>query len=311
MFFPLQNTCARVEVSIASRKERSAYGIRTSAQLAPNTTNLGSIHAISTVTGRTLWKFEQRAATLSLLTTGGGVLFGGDAAGRFRAFDQQSGQILWEVNLGSQVTGFPVSFAVNGRQYIAVSTGQSVSSGAQLSLTPEIRVGQNNNLYVFALPRAWQAARVAPQAAAAMSPAAPANAPPAVTQACRRPEGKAPPRAPGTSAEGTFSAAQSAAGRRLFTEQQCAVCHGETLRGTPGAPALAGADFQRAWRGRSVQELLDCTRGSMPPGRLGSLSDEQHLALIATILEANGFKPAQGGGTLNPTAPLDRISLGN
>src|SRR5690606_13578512 len=150
-----------VEVNIASRQERSAYGFRGSAsRIAPGTSNLGTVHAISTVTGRTLWKFEQRAGTLSLLTTGGGLLFGGDVAGRFRAFAQDTGQVLWEVNLGSQVTGFPISFAVDGRQYIAASTGQAVSSGGALSLTPEIQSGRNNNLYVFALPVGWQAANV-------------------------------------------------------------------------------------------------------------------------------------------------------
>src|SRR5690606_5746397 len=121
---------------------------------------LGTVHAISTVTGRMRWKFEQRAGTLSLLTTGGGLVFGGDVAGRFRAFAQDTGQVLWEVNLGSQVTGFPISFAVNGRQYIAASTGQAVSSGGALSLTPEIQSGRNNNLYVFALPVGRQVANV-------------------------------------------------------------------------------------------------------------------------------------------------------
>src|SRR5690606_38539536 len=124
MYFPLQNSCFDVEVNIASRQERSAYGFRGSAsRIAPGTSNLGTVHAISTVTGRTLWQFEQRAGTLSLLTTGGGLVFGGDVAGRFRAFAQDTGQVLWEVNLSSQVTGFPISFAVNGRQYIAASTG--------------------------------------------------------------------------------------------------------------------------------------------------------------------------------------------
>src|SRR5690606_20023795 len=92
MYFPLQNSCFDVEVNIASRQERSAYGFRGSAsRIAPGTSNLGTVHAISTVTGRTLWKFEQRAGTLSLLTTGGGLLFGGDVAGRFRAFAQDTG----------------------------------------------------------------------------------------------------------------------------------------------------------------------------------------------------------------------------
>ncbi len=64
-----------------------------------------------------------RAATMSLVATGGGLVFGGDINGRFRAFDQETGEVLWEINLGSPVSGFPISYAVEGRQYVAVSTG--------------------------------------------------------------------------------------------------------------------------------------------------------------------------------------------
>ena len=60
---------------------------------------------------------------LSLVATGGGLVFGGDANGRFRAFDDRTGKVLWEMNLGSPVSGFPVTFAVDGKQYVAVATG--------------------------------------------------------------------------------------------------------------------------------------------------------------------------------------------
>jgi alcohol dehydrogenase (cytochrome c) len=205
------------------------------------------------------------------------------------------------VNLGSQVTGFPVSFAVDGRQYIAVSTGQAVSSGSYLTLTPEIRAGRNNNLYVFALPQGWQSARMAPRpaggnAGTAATATASANAGRAssaalpAAQACRR----TPVATRGTGtvfADARFSAAQSEAGRRLYTEQQCAVCHGDNMQGTPGGPALADEGFRRAWQGRPVQELLDCTRNTLPPGRVGTLSDAQHQSLVAAMLEANGLEP--------------------
>ena len=68
----------------------------------------------SAETGKTVWKHEQRAGALSLVATGGGLVFGGDANGRFRAFDDCNGKVLWEVNLGSPVSGFPVTFAVDG-----------------------------------------------------------------------------------------------------------------------------------------------------------------------------------------------------
>jgi alcohol dehydrogenase (cytochrome c) len=310
MYYPLQNTCAQITVVIHSRKENSAYGVRSAIQLAPGTQNVGSIHAISAVSGKTDWKFEQRAATFSLLTTGGGLLFGGDVAGRFRAYDQKTGEVLWEVNLGSPVTGYPVSFAVHGRQYIAISTGSSVSGAGHLALTPEIRVGNGNNLYVFALPEGVQVSgAVARPARRTVVAAAPA---PIATSPNCQPQDLAedPPAANRLSPDGRFSLAQSAAGRKLYAQQQCATCHGATMGGSPGAPALNDVGFRGKWRGHSLNALLACARSTMPPGRAGTLSDAQYLALIAAILEANGFKPGTGAADLPAdAAALSRIGV--
>ena len=53
---------------------------------------------------------------LLMVATGGGLLFGGDTGGRFKALDQTTGDVLWEVNLGSPVTGFPITYAVDGAE---------------------------------------------------------------------------------------------------------------------------------------------------------------------------------------------------
>ena len=57
-----------------------------------------------------------------------------------------------KINLGSAITGFPISYAVDGRQYIAVGTGISGTSGTFTALAPELRPSRGNNLFVFALP---------------------------------------------------------------------------------------------------------------------------------------------------------------
>ena len=160
MYMPLRNTCARMMATrtfsdteperTESRSE--TYSIAYRHQLAPGTDNVGTIRAISAETGKTTWLYEQRTATMSLVTTGGGLLFGGDVNGRFRAFDQETGEVLWEINLGSPVSGFPISYAVGGRQYVAVSTGIGGTSTHFTGLTPEIRPSAGNNLFVFALP---------------------------------------------------------------------------------------------------------------------------------------------------------------
>jgi alcohol dehydrogenase (cytochrome c) len=152
MFFPLQNTCMTVAPTLSRPSPDSLYGIRTTQQIAPNKDTVGSIHAISVETGETLWTYDQRAGVLSLLSTASGLLFGGDTNGRFRALDQRTGEVLWEINLGSPVSGYPVSFAVDGRQYVAVSTGSSLTAMGANRLTPELRPSLGNNLFVFALP---------------------------------------------------------------------------------------------------------------------------------------------------------------
>ena len=155
MYFPLRNACGRMlATSEASEDDLGAelYSLVVRNQLTPGMENLGVVRAISVETGETRWIYEQRAATMSLAATGGGLVFGGDVNGRFRAFDQDTGAVLWEINLGSPVSGFPMSYAVDGRQYVAVSTGVSGNSMIFGLLTPELRPSLGNNLFVFALP---------------------------------------------------------------------------------------------------------------------------------------------------------------
>ena len=150
MYYPLRNACARL---LATREGGLAmYALAFRLQISPGTDQVGTVHAVSAETGRTAWIHEQRAATMSLVATGGGLVFVGDAAGRFRALDHETGEVLWEINLGSPLTGFPITYAVDGRQYVAVSTGTSVTTSAFGSLTPEIRPSAGNNIFVFALP---------------------------------------------------------------------------------------------------------------------------------------------------------------
>ncbi len=154
VYMPLQNICMAATSLEAPRNSDALelYAIRTRDQITPGKENVGTIEAISVETGRTVWKREQRAGQTSLMTTASGLLFGGDTAGRFRAYDAENGNVLWEVNLGSHVAGFPATFAVNGKQYVAISTGATPNTFSLATLTPEARSGTGNNLYVFALP---------------------------------------------------------------------------------------------------------------------------------------------------------------
>jgi PQQ-dependent dehydrogenase (methanol/ethanol family) len=152
MYYGLQNTCSDVTVIQDKPDVEGLYGTTGKDKLAPGKTNLGTIFAVSAETGRTLWTYDMPGTALSLVSTGGGLVIGGDIQGNVRALDQVSGKVLWEVNLGSSVTGYPISYAVNGEQYIAVSTGSSVTTAGHLRLFPDLKAGIDNHLYVFALP---------------------------------------------------------------------------------------------------------------------------------------------------------------
>lgn len=110
---------------------------------------VGRITAVDVATGNTVWQYQQRAYNYSaVLATAGGLVFNGDGARYFFALDTDTGKKIWQVRLGSMCCGYPISYAVDGRQYIAVVAGYGRNS-----LAPEIdNVSGANMIYVFALP---------------------------------------------------------------------------------------------------------------------------------------------------------------
>jgi hypothetical protein len=108
------------------------------------------VEAVDVATGKTLWKHEQRSVWYgSLLATGSGLVFGGDVDRWFNAFDATTGDILWRTRLAASAQGYPVTYEVEGRQYLAVPAGAGLGIP---DLTPEIRIPTFGSvLYVFAL----------------------------------------------------------------------------------------------------------------------------------------------------------------
>ena len=115
--------------------------------------NLARLSAYDVRTMQENWSVQQRAMFLTgALTTGGGLVFIGDLDRYFKAFDISNGDELWSVRLPSPLHGYPVSFGVDGKQYIAVQTGIGVFRALTATLLPDIyQPASGQALHVFAL----------------------------------------------------------------------------------------------------------------------------------------------------------------
>jgi alcohol dehydrogenase (cytochrome c) len=87
----------------------------------------GAIRAMDPQTGERKWEYKLSDVTDSgILTTGSDLLFVGGREGYFMAMNARNGELLWKVAVGGQVSSGPMSYSVNGRQYIAISAGNSL-----------------------------------------------------------------------------------------------------------------------------------------------------------------------------------------
>lgn len=118
--------------------------------------SFGHLDGYQVDTGKRAWTFAPKSFTAaSVLATAGDLVFSGDAVGHFFALDARTGEQLWTFQTGAGHRGSSISYAVNGRQYIATPTGFSHLIGQQLQVAAgegaEFRNG--STLVVFALPR--------------------------------------------------------------------------------------------------------------------------------------------------------------
>jgi len=87
----------------------------------------GVLKAINPKTGETAWQVKFADLTEGgVLTTAGDVVFTGNREGYFHAFDARDGKLLWKASLGGYIAAGPVSYSVDGRQYVAVAAGHGM-----------------------------------------------------------------------------------------------------------------------------------------------------------------------------------------
>lgn len=89
----------------------------------------------------------------AMLTTAGGLVFHGDMSRRFRAFDVDTGKKLWEAILGGNISVSTITYAVHGKQYICVMTGDNLKVPELSAEVPDLHTPTGHNaIYAFTLP---------------------------------------------------------------------------------------------------------------------------------------------------------------
>jgi len=111
-------------------------------KIIPSEEQWGNITAVDYNTGKIRWKVKTQQPMIGgVLATAGGIIFTGEGNGRFNALDSSTGNILWSFQAGAGVNAPPVSYTVNGKQYIAVAAGGNT----------QLNYKRGNSVIAFAL----------------------------------------------------------------------------------------------------------------------------------------------------------------
>ena len=157
LFVPMFEVC--MDTLLDDSGTLLTTGMRADTRPVPDTDgNYGRLQAIDLNTREPAWQYRQEVVPASAsLATAGGLVFLGYLDNSFKAFDQQSGEIVWEAQLGAIPAAFPITYSVDGRQYVAVVAGQlNIHTGVWLGLQNKFSgfVPENQEaaaLWVFAL----------------------------------------------------------------------------------------------------------------------------------------------------------------
>ncbi|WP_044590598.1 PQQ-dependent dehydrogenase, methanol/ethanol family [Bradyrhizobium sp. LTSPM299] len=155
VYIPTNNVCMDWAVSDVNYKRGVFYlGAEFPTKEGPGGF-LGELVAWDPIANKKVWSIkEDLPFNGGTLTTGGNLVFSGNLHGDFRAIDAKDGKVLWSKNLGSGIGAGPVTYSVDGKQYVAIVVGRTAALPAFLGDIGKKMVAaapEGGSLFVFAL----------------------------------------------------------------------------------------------------------------------------------------------------------------
>jgi alcohol dehydrogenase (cytochrome c) len=154
VYIPTNNMCMDMAASEIQYKRGVMYlGKEFPAKAGPGG-YLGELVAWNPVKQEKAWGIKETTPfNGGTLATGGGLVFAGNNSGLFRAINAKTGKVLWSMNLGSGISAAPMTFSVDGKQYVAVVVGRTASIPAFIGDLGEtmLQTPEGGALFVFAL----------------------------------------------------------------------------------------------------------------------------------------------------------------
>jgi PQQ-dependent dehydrogenase (methanol/ethanol family) len=156
VYIPTMNLCMDME-GIQSEYKRGAFylGVNFDLGKVGPGGHMGGVKAWDPIKQQEVWfNKEDLPYTGGMMTTKSNLLFHGDIKGIFKAVDAKTGKLLWKFNTGSGITAAPMTYTLDGKQYIAVVSGRTLSIPAFFGALGEKMVAaspEGGTMYVFAL----------------------------------------------------------------------------------------------------------------------------------------------------------------
>jgi alcohol dehydrogenase (cytochrome c) len=261
-YLGVNNSCMNAQViTPVFDRQRGLTGVTNTTMRAPGYDFVGEFVAFDPVTGTRAWEYRPASGapmTASALATGGGIVFGGTADRQLFALHTDTGELLWQTRLNGDISGAPITFEHDGKQYLAVGAGGRAAPTLTLGRLVDVDVPQGTGVvWVFALPDAQ------------------------VTEVPRRVRPAAPTR-PIT--EGVYTAAQAAQGEQVFNSE-CTACH--------QASVYTGANFGAKWSGQTLADVYEHMSLAMPPANPGGLAPADYSSIVAFFLSRSAVPEGQ------------------